>query len=240
MANKTALILAAFSLFPAFAESQVTVGRNVQQEIRASSEAGTSTASLSVTQVKTVLSDGKIVDGSIIGFFDPSSRLFWWIHQSSLGASDPESVLKEFLDSDAFSVQPDQIAWFRADGRVLWVLTSEMRVSSMEEGVSRVIRLLPEALPKLMSGDTLKFQRIPLAEAVGQTFLEPKDFGDPAIRLKVGAIERSDVGWRIEIRNDRGESKTVLLSKDLKTVTRQVARSSTRRVASVSVTRSQK
>lgn len=219
MASKTALILAAFSLFPSFAEAQVTVGRNVQREIRVSSEAGTSTASLSVTQVKTVLSSGKVVDGSVIGLFELSSRLFWWMHQSSAGASDPDTVLKEFLDSDVFSVYPDEIAWFRADGRILWVLTSEMRVSSMDDGVSRVIRLLPEALPKLMSGETLKFHRIPLAVAVGQTFLEPKDFGDPPVRLKVGVVERSDLGWRVEIRNDRGESETVLLSKDLESAT---------------------
>lgn len=214
MASETLLILIAFSLIAPFAEAQVTVDRNVQQEIQVSSEAGSSTATLSVTQVQTVLPNGKVVDGSIIGLFDPSSRLFWWMHQSSTGASNPETVLKDFLDSFTCSVHSDQIACFVADGRTLEVRTSEMRASSMEEGVSMARNLLPIEL-----GATLEFQRVPLAQAVGQAFLSPKDFGDPGVRLTVGAIARSDSGWRVEIKNDRGESKTVILSRDSKTVT---------------------
>ena len=30
-------------------------------------------------------------------------------------------------------------------------------------------------------GATLEFQRVPLAQAVGQAFLSPKDFGDPGV-----------------------------------------------------------
>jgi hypothetical protein len=94
-----------------------------------------------------------------------------------------------------------------------------MRVSSMDEGISKVHKLLPEELSGFMSGKTLEFQRVPLAQAVGQRFLDPKNFGDPGVRLTVGAVSRSDSGWRVEIKNDRGESKTVILSRDLKTVT---------------------
>jgi hypothetical protein len=219
MASKTLSILTAFLLFAAFAKAQVTVGRSVKQEIQVSSETGNPTATLSVTQVKTVLPNSKVVDGSIIALFDPSSRLFWWMHQSSIGESDPEKVLNEFLYSTAFSVHPEQIVSLSVDGRSLWALTSEMRVSSLDEGVGKVSGLLPEALPELMSGKTLKFQRVPLAPVVRPTFLDPKNFGDPAVRLKVGKVERSAPGWKVEIKNDRDESETIILSNDFKTAT---------------------
>lgn len=218
MASKALLLLIAFSLLPAFAEAQVTFGRNIQQEISVSSEAEGATATLSVTQVQTVLPSGRVADGSIIGLFVPSSQVFWWMHKSSDGASNPETALKEFLDSVTCSVYSDQIACFVADGRTLEVRTSEMRVSSMDEGISKVNKLLPEELPRILLGAT-QFQRVPIAKAVGQAFLTPKDFGPYSVQLKVGAIDRSVSGWRIEIRNDRGESKTVILSRDLKTVT---------------------
>jgi hypothetical protein len=219
MAGKTLLILIAFSLLPTLAEAQVTFGRSVQQEIHVSSEAGGTSATLSVSQAQTVLPGGRILYGSMIALFVPSSRLLWWMHQSSNGVSDPETAAKEFLDSFTFSVHPDQIACFSANGKVLEVRTSEMQVSNMDEGLLKARKLLSEELPSLLSGAMLSFQRVPLAQAVGQTFLLPKDFGDPPIRLKIGAVDRSASGWRIEIRNDRGESKTVILSRDFKAVT---------------------
>ena len=95
-----------------------------------------------------------------------------------------------------------------------------MRVSSMDEGVLKLRKLLPEELPKILSGATREFQDVTLSsQAVGETFLEPKDFDDIPTRLRVVAVDRSASGWRIEIRNDRGESKTVILSRDFKTVT---------------------
>lgn len=219
MASKTLLILIASSLLSTFAEAQETLGRSVQQEIAVSSEAGSSSATLSITQAQTVVSDGRVVYGSIIVLFVPSSRLFWWMDKSSVGVSDPETVLKDFLDSFTFSVHPDQIACFSASGKTLWVRTSEMRVSSMDEGVSQASRLLSEELPMLLSGATEEFQEVSIAKAVGLTFPNPKDFGDPPVRLKVSAVHRSASGWTVEITNDRGESKTVILSRDFKTVT---------------------
>ncbi len=219
MATKTLLMLIAFSLLPAFAEAQVTLGRNVQQEIPVSSEAGEATASLSVTQVHAVLPGGRVAEGSIIALFVPSSRLFWWMHKSSSGASDPEKELKAFLDSFTCSVYSDQIACFSASGKTIWVQTSEMRVSSMDEGISKVHQLLPEELPKILLGSTLGFREVSIAQAVGVIFPNPKGFGDPPVQLKVSAIDRSDSGWRIEITNDRGEKKAVILSRDFKAAT---------------------
>jgi hypothetical protein len=218
MASKTLLLLIAFSLFPAFAEAQVTYGGNVQQEISVSSEAGESTATLLVTQVQTMLPGGRVADGSIIALFVPSSQLFWWMHKSSFGAPEPEKALKEFLDSITCAAYSDQIACFVAEGRTLEVRTSEMRVSSMDEGISKLHNLLPGELAKFRSGAPYEFQRVPIAKAVGEAFLTSKDSAFLA-QLKVGAIDRSDSGWRIEIRNDRGESKTVALSIDFKTAT---------------------
>lgn len=220
MACKTLLILIAFSLFPAFAETQLTYGRNIQQEIRVSSEAGDSAATLTVTQIHMVLPAGRVEDGSMFSLFVPSSRLFWWGYRGSNGMSGPEADLKAFMDSFTFSVHPDQIACFWPNGRTLWFRTSEMRVSSMDEGVLKLRKLLPEELPKILSGATREFQDVTLSsQAVGETFLEPKDFDDIPTRLRVVAVDRSASGWRIEIRNDRGESKTVILSRDFKTVT---------------------
>jgi hypothetical protein len=213
------LILIVFSPLSPLSEAQVTFGRNVQQDVHVSSEAGMAAATLSVTQVQTVLPAGRVADGSIIAIFVPSSRLFWWMHQGSDGVTDPETALKEFLDRFTFSVHPDQIACFSADGRNLWFRSSDVRVSNMDQGLSKLRKLLPEELPGMLPGGTVQFQRVPLAQAVGQTFLSPKDFGGPPVRLKVGAVDRSASGWRIEIRNDRGESKTVTLTRDFKVET---------------------
>ena len=218
MASKTLLFLIAFSLIPAFAEAQVTYGRNVQQEITVSSEAGESTATLSVTQVHAVLPDSRVADGSIIALSVPSSRLFWWMQKASDGVSDPEAVLKEFLDSFTCAAYSDQIACFVAEGRTLEVSTSEMRVSSIDEGISKVHKRMTEEHPRILSASTYEFQRVPIAKAVGETFITSKDSAFLA-QLKVGAIDRSDSGWKIEIKNDRGESKTVALSIDFKTAT---------------------
>lgn len=196
MASKILLILISFSLLPTLAEAQVTFGRNVQQqEIRVNSEAGSSTtAVLSVTQAQTVLPGGRVEYGSIIAIFVPSSRFFWWMHQGSDGVTDPETALKEFLDSFTFSVHTDQIACFSADGRNLWFRSSDMRVSNMDEGLSKLRKLLPEELPGMFSGGTVQFQRVPLAQAVGQTFLSPKDFGGPPVRLKVVTVDPVSFG----------------------------------------------
>jgi hypothetical protein len=217
MASKTQLLLIVLSLFPAFVEAQVTLGRNVQQEISVSSEAGESTATLSVTQVQTVLSSGRIADGSIIALFVPSSQIFWWMHQSSFGAPDLEKVQKKFLDSVTCSAYSDQIACFAAGGRTLEVRTSDMRASSMDEGISKLHKLLPEELPRIVLGE-VEFQRVSIAKAIGERFLTSKDSAFLA-QLKVSAIDRSDSDWRIEIKNDRGESKTVVVSKDFKEAT---------------------
>jgi hypothetical protein len=139
------------------------------------------------------------------------------MHQSSFGAPDPEKALKEFLDTVTCSAYSDQIACFAADGRTLEVRTSEMWASSMDEGISKLHKLLPEELPRIVLGEE-EFQRIPIAKAVGERFLTSKDSAFLA-ELKVGAIDRSDSGWKIEIRNDRDESKTVILSKDFKEAT---------------------
>jgi hypothetical protein len=219
MAGRTLSILIVFSLVSALAEAQVTLGRDVRQEIPVSSETEGATATLSVTQAQAVLPGGRDEYGSLITLFVPSSRLFWWMYQSSDGVSDPDSELKAFLDSFTFSVHPDEIACFAADGAVLEVRTSEMRVSNMNEAETKGRRLLAEELPGFRSGKTLEFQRVSLAQAIDRKFFFPKDFGGPPVQLKVGAVARSASGWRIEIKNDRGESKTVILSRDLSTVT---------------------
>ena len=94
-----------------------------------------------------------------------------------------------------------------------------MRVSNMGEGVSKLRKSLPEELPRMLSSGTVQFQQVSLAEAFGPKFFYPKDFGDPPVRLKVGVIDRSASGWRIEIKNERGDSRIVMLSRDFKTVT---------------------
>jgi hypothetical protein len=141
------------------------------------------------------------------------------MQKASDGESNPEAVMKEFLDSVTCSVYPDQIACFSASSKTLEVRTSEMRVSNMDEGISNVHKSMTEELPRGLSAASYEFQRVSIAQAVGPTFPNPKGFGDPPVRLKISAVDRSTSGWRIEIRNDRSESKTVILSRDFETAT---------------------
>lgn len=218
MVDKILLILTALLLFPAVVAAQVTVGSSVRRELRVRSETGSVEADLSVIQVRTALPRGQSVNGSLIVFFDPASQLFWWMHESSTEPSDPATVRKEFLDSHTFSVHSDQIVCFIAEGRTLWVRTSEMRAANLDEGITKALSSLPEELSRFVSGDMTWFQQVPLAEAVGQTFFHPKNIGDPAVRLKITTVDRLPSGWRIEIENDKGECKTVTMTRDFKVV----------------------
>jgi hypothetical protein len=96
------------------------------------------------------------------------------MHQSSIGVSDPETVLKEFLNSVTFSVHRDQIACFSPNGRTLEVLTSVMRVSSMDEGVSKALRLLPDELQGALQVKRGSSSEYPWLELLARHFLIPK------------------------------------------------------------------
>jgi hypothetical protein len=216
MPKKTLCVLSVLLLAAWFTQAQATMSHNARGEIAVQSDAPGSKALLSVTQVQTMLSDGRSIDGSIIALFDATNRLFWWMHLTSVGPADPDSVRKEFLNSYTFSVYPEQIVCFVAQGRTLWVRTSHLHVSSLDEGLAKVQSTLSEELEKFVSGETMWFHEIPLAQSMGQTFFRPKNFGDPAVRLRIGTVERSASGWRVEVRNDKGESKMVTLNKDFK------------------------
>jgi hypothetical protein len=198
------------------AGAQVTTGRTASGEIAVRSDASDSKSILSTTQVQTKLPNGRLVDGSVITLYDPGSQLFWWTHQKSIGPADPESARKEFLGSYRCSVFPDEIACFTAEGRTLWSRISKTRVSSAEEGLAAVRAALPGELAKFESGEAMWFTEMPLAQTVGRTFFHPKNPGDPAVRLTIERIERLGNGWRVDIRNDKGESTRVAVSRDFK------------------------
>lgn len=215
MRNKMLLTFSVLMCFQMDMNAQVKVLQDVQQQVSVFPQHNGSKAVLSVAQVKTTLSSGKIVDGSLISLYDPKSHIFWWMHQLSDGVADPTSVMKDFLETYTFSVYPDVIACFTASGRTLSARTSQAHVDSLDEGLDQARAALPGKLSEFMSGSFLWFKEIPLAYTVDRSFFRGKNFGDPVVELTVGSASRSDSGWEIRISNDKGESKTISLTRDL-------------------------
>lgn len=208
------LSLTAIVLMMIPVSGQVTMGPAGQSQTTLYNSKADTKAILSVSTAHAVLSGGRSSDGSIIALFDPGSRFFWWMYEKSVQSTDSNVITNHFLSSYAAAISPEGIVCFTASGRNLWVRSLSERYPTVEAGLAHVRAILPSELANTESGATRWFQPIHIAALVGQQFFWPKNIGDPPVQLTIPSVNRSGEGWRIDIKNDRGEIKTVLLGRD--------------------------
>src|SRR6266481_499291 len=221
LAAKVLLLLALAIPQSANREGEVAFGNKVGGTVQISSQSESISAELVLKQVELPMLGVFSGHGAVFVVREPMSGLFWLTSQHTSGPSDLNSEKARFLEDHRLGTDGQKIVGFAAEGRSLWVRASSGKSKSMEAIFDEIGHELKSEAPQIKSGAKSWAKQFNLSQVLGLEYFSPKsakELGGPAGHgLKLKSVVKDKDGWELEVANDRGDVRLVMMDDSLTT-----------------------
>lgn len=209
------IVLVAAAFGDAGSADEIRSGRQVETKLILTSSGKAVTAMLKITALTIETPGAATKDGELILVHDPVSQVYWWTFEMANGVPDLLDAQKRFLTEYQFAIDQNRIVGFFADGRSLWIRSSNEKAESESNAIRNAVDALRGSLPAIRSGAMSWFREVNLSQVLGVAFFSPRHFGDPSRGLQLVSVAWSRGGWDVEVKNDRGQKRVIKLNEDL-------------------------